>query len=159
MGIFDRFKKIKKTEGKKAPKKPIAKAEKDLEEDKKQAVVTPDGRLVSIAKKEAKVKKIKPKKQDTGLAYRILIKPRITEKGSSLGIYNQYVFEVDKHANKIEIRKAIRKVYGIDPIKVNIINMSGKKVRYGRTEGRTKNWKKAIVTLASGQKIEMQEGL
>lgn len=158
MGIFDRFRKTKKKEEKEVKEKPKVKAEKK-EEIKQQAVMTPDGRLVSVPKKEEKAKKIKIKKEDTGNAYRVLVKPRITEKGSSLGVYNQYVFEVADQTNKIEVRKAIKKVYGVDPIKVNIINMSGKKVRYGRTEGRTKNWKKAIVTLAPGQKIEMQEGL
>lgn len=158
MGIFDRFRKTKKKEEKEVKEKPKVKAEKK-EEIKQQAVMTPDGRLVSVPKKEEKAKKIKIKKEDTGNAYRVLVKPRITEKGSSLGVYNQYVFEVADQTNKIEVRKAIKKVYGVDPIKVNIINMLGKKVRYGRTEGRTKNWKKAIVTLAPGQKIEMQEGL
>ena len=85
--------------------------------------------------------------------------PLITEKGSYLSSTNQYVFAVAPQTNKIEVRKAIRKVYGVDPIKVNIMNFSGKKVRYGRTEGRTKAWKKAVITLAQGQKIEIQEGL
>jgi len=160
MGIFDRFKKVKKEE-KKALKKPIVKAEKKIEKEeaKREKIVTPDGKLMTVPKKEMKAKKEKPKKEDTGDAYRVLIRPLITEKASSLGIYNQYVFSVAKHTNKIEVRKAIKKVYGVDPIKVNIINNQGRKVRYGRTEGRTKDWKKAVITLPAGQKIEIQEGL
>ena len=163
MGILDRFKKKKGEEKEEVKEKPKIKArqkkEKKKEEPKRQAVVTPDGRLVSAPKKETKAKKIKPKKEDTGHAYRVLIKPLITEKASSLGMYSQYAFEVAANANKIEVKKAIKKVYGVDPIKVNMMNISGKDVRYGRTEGRTKDWKKAIVTLAPGQKIDIQEGL
>lgn len=161
MSIFDKFK--KKEEKKAEPKKSVAAAKsekKAKEEVAKQTVVTPDGRLVETAKKvEAKPKKAKAKKEETGDAYRVLLQPLITEKSSMLGISNQYVFAVAKTANKIEIRKAIRKVYGIDPIKVNVINVGGKEIRYGKTQGRTRNWKKAIITLAQGQKIEIQEGL
>lgn len=150
MGLLDKLK-IKKFGDKK---------KKEKVEEKQETVVTPDGRLVNVQKKgEAKPKKAKLKKDDTGEAYRVLVKPLITEKGSSLGMFNKYIFEVTPHTNKIEIKKAIKKVYGVDPIKVNIINILGKKVRYGRTEGRTKHWKKAVVTLPQGQKIDVQEGL
>jgi large subunit ribosomal protein L23 len=74
-------------------------------------------------------------------------------------MYNQYIFQVAPGTNRVEVRKAIRKLYGVDPIKVNIINVRGKKIRYGRSEGQTKAWKKAVITLAAGQKIEIQEGL
>jgi len=168
MGLLDKLK-IKRFGGKKKEerqekikvdkKSASAKASADKKE-RQETVVTPDGRLVNVQKKgEAKPKKVKPKKDDTGDAYRVLIKPLITEKGSSLGIFNKYIFEVASHTSKIEIKKAIKKVYGVDPIKVNIMNVLGKKVRYGRTEGRTKHWKKAVITLPQGQKIDIQEGL
>ena len=163
MGLLDKLK-IKKFGAKKkaAGQEKVKVDSKKTEKigEKQEAVVTPDGRLVNAPKKgEAKTKKAKPKKEDTGEAYRVLIKPLITEKGSSLGIFNKYIFEVAPRTSKIEIKKAIKKVYGVDPIKVNIINILGKKVRYGRTEGRTKHWKKAVVTLPQGQKIDIQEGL
>ena len=155
MGIFDKFK--KKTPVKTEPKKEKVKKASPAPT---KAVVTADGKLAAVAgKKDEKQKKVKPKKEDTAEAYRVLIKPLITEKGSYLGQNNQYIFEVAPATNKIEIRKAIRKVYGVDPIKVNVINYNGKEIRYGRSEGRTKQWKKAIITLATGQKIEIQEGL
>jgi len=168
MGILDKFKikksPVKKTAEKKEQSKPDKKsipARAAVEKDEKSgAVVTPDGRLVSAPKKsDTKTKKVKPKKDDTGEAYRVLIKSLITEKGSSLGMYNQYIFEVAPFTNKIEIKKAIKKIYGVDPVKVNVMNISGKQIRYGRTEGRTKHWKKAVVTLPQGQKIDIQEGL
>ncbi|MFA5135117.1 MAG: 50S ribosomal protein L23 [Patescibacteria group bacterium] len=155
MGLFDKFKFKKKPERKleRKPGPPQHSAPK-------QPVVTPDGKLVNAPKKEgAKPKKAKAKKLDTGDAYRVLLRPLITEKGSMLGVNNQYAFEVAPSSNKVEVRKAIRKVYGIDPIKVNVLNVSGKQVRYGRAEGVTKHWKKAIVTLPEGQKIDIQEGL
>ena len=61
--------------------------------------------------------------------------------------------------NKIEIKKAIQAVYGVMPLKVNISNLSGKKIRLGRVQGVTKNKKKAIVTLKAGDKIQVYEGV
>ncbi len=92
-------------------------------------------------------------------SYKFLIKPLITEKASSMGADGKYIFAVSPTANKIEIKKAIRTVYNIEPIKINILNYSGKSVHYGKTSGKTKNWKKAIVTLKPGEKIEIYEGV
>ena len=88
-----------------------------------------------------------------------MIKPLITEKASSLGVLNKYVFAINPRMNKIEVIKAIRTIYGVDPVKVNILNFSGKKVKYGRISGQTKSWKKAVVTLREGDKIEVYEGV
>ncbi len=94
-----------------------------------------------------------------GNAYRILVKPLVTEKVSNLGVLNKYVFAVAPEANKIEIAKAVKEVYGIKPVGVNIINRLGKKARYGRISGWRKDWKKAIVTLPKGQTIKIYEGV
>lgn len=114
-------------------------------------------------KKEAEVKKeeVRPKvkREETGQAYKILIRPLITEKTSFLGQYNQYVFEITPKANKIEIARAFKNLYGIKPISINIMKIKGKEVRYGRTSGRTKNRKKAVITLKQGEKIEVYEGV
>ena len=61
--------------------------------------------------------------------------------------------------NKVEIKKAIRTIYNVDPIKINVSNFSGKQVRYGRMSGKMKDWKKAVVTLKAGEKIEVYEGV
>ena len=92
-------------------------------------------------------------------AYKILVKPLVTEKVSNLGALNQYVFAVALKTNKIEVAKAVKEVYGIKPVSVNMIKMAGKKARYGRISGRRKDWKKAIVTLPSGQTIKIYEGV
>jgi large subunit ribosomal protein L23 len=94
-----------------------------------------------------------------GNAYRILIKPLVTEKVSNLGVLNKYVFAVAKEANKIEVAKAIKEIYGVKPVGVNMINRLGKKARYGRISGWRKDWKKAIVTLPQGQTIKIYEGV
>ena len=83
----------------------------------------------------------------------------VTEKGTYLASQNKYIFEVTPWANKVEIKKAIKAVYGVEPIKVNIVTLSGKKVRYGRTHGKTKDRKKAVITLAEGQTLEVYEGV
>jgi len=65
-------------------------------------------------------------------AYRILIKPLITEKAAGMGPLRKYVFAVNVNANKINVSNAINEVYGIRPVKVNIINVQGKKLLEGR---------------------------
>ena len=72
---------------------------------------------------------------------------------------NKYLFEVSPKANKVEIKKAVQAVYGVSPVKVNIINLSGKKIRYGKVRGKTKDKKKAIITLKQGETIEVYEGV
>ena len=88
----------------------------------------------------------------------ILIRPLVTEKVSSLNEKGKYGFIVDVRANKVEIKDAVKKMYGVTVEKVNTINVMGKrKVRYtkaGVVEGRKANYKKAIVTLAKGEVID-----
>lgn len=88
-------------------------------------------------------------------AYHHLIKgPIITEKTHSLKeAGNKLTLEVDVKANKIEIRKAIEALFKVKVLAVNTIRMMGKKKRLGKSEGTRPSWKKAIVTLAPGEKI------
>ncbi|MBI2459303.1 MAG: 50S ribosomal protein L23 [Parcubacteria group bacterium] len=104
---------------------------------------------------------VKPgeKKSFRGQAYKVIMKPMVTEKVSGLGALNKYVFAIAKNTNKIEIAKAIKEIYGLKPVSVNVIRMSGKKARYGRISGRRKDWKKAIITLPQGQTIKIYEGV
>ncbi len=88
----------------------------------------------------------------------ILKQPLITEKMSMLANKRQYAFAVDSNANKIEIREAIEKKFNVDVESIRTIFVKGKKktqlTRRGRFEGRTPNWKKAIVTLKEEQEID-----
>ncbi len=107
---------------------------------------------------EGKVKKDKDKKV-SGRAYRVLVKPMVTEKATNLSAVNQYVFMIDNDANKIEVAKAIYEVYGVKPTEVNIIKVKGKKVNRGKITGKRKDFKKAIVTLKKGESISVYEGV
>ncbi len=109
---------------------------------------------------EAKKEKVAAKgKKIAGSAYRILVKPLITEKATNLVGQNKYAFVVDINANKIEVAKAIEEVYGVKPSNVNVIKMKGKQVSRGRIVGRRKDFKKAIVTLKKGEAIKVYEGV
>ena len=79
----------------------------------------------------------------------------ITEKMATLGPYNKYAFKVDSQANKTEIKKAIEEVYKVKVDKVNTLTVKGKKKRVRWQEGKTAGWKKAVVTLKPGDKIEI----
>ena len=90
----------------------------------------------------------------------IIIKPIVTEKSMSDMEEGKYTFKVDRRINKSEIKKAIENVFGVKVEKVNTMNMQGKLKRQGAHEGRTPNWKKAIVTLKEDSKrIEFFEGM
>lgn len=109
-------------------------------------------------KKSTKSKKLASNSRYDG-AFRVLVKPLVTEKATDLSTHNQYVFVVSDKANKIEVAKAINIVYGIKPVSVNIISMKGKVVARGKIKGQRKDWKKAIVTLKKGESIKIYEGV
>jgi large subunit ribosomal protein L23 len=103
----------------------------------------------------------------------IIKRPLLTEKGSVLKetggrpdqqidaeqVQPQLMFEVARDANKIEIKYAVEKLWNVDVIKVRTSVVRGKQKRVGRFVGRISNWKRALVTLAAGQKIEFFEGV
>lgn len=92
-------------------------------------------------------------------AYRVLLRPLISEKATHAQALNQYFFAVAPNTNRIEVAKAIKEVYGIAPIKVNIIKLEGKVRNFGRIAGKRKDWKKAMVTLPKGKTISLYEGV
>jgi large subunit ribosomal protein L23 len=71
----------------------------------------------------------------------------------------RYTFEVDRRANKPMVRRAVEQIFKVDVTAVNVINVPGKTRRVGRSVGRTASWKKAVVTLRPGQRIEIFEGV
>jgi large subunit ribosomal protein L23 len=92
-------------------------------------------------------------KLDTGDAYRILIKPIVSEKSYTMAPGGKFVFKVNRKANKLSIRKAIEAVYDVHVTRVNTLNVEGKSRAFGKTRGTTAPWKKAIVTLKTGETI------
>ena len=88
-----------------------------------------------------------------------IISPNITEKATSLSEFNKIVFKVHKNANKNSIKKNIEKIFKVNVVKVNTINIKGK-VKLVRGKKSTKSgYKKAIVTLKKGQMIDLSTGI
>jgi large subunit ribosomal protein L23 len=84
----------------------------------------------------------------------------VTEKSAATKEeQNQYMFEVDTRANKIEIGRAVEKLFKVKVLNVRTANVIGKKKRMGRILGQKRSWKKAIVTLAPGSTIQIYEGV
>jgi large subunit ribosomal protein L23 len=92
--------------------------------------------------------------------HQIVKKILITEKSNvDREVANKYHFEVDRKANKVEITQAIEKLFKVKVNDVHVFNVLGKKKRMGRITGQRSSWKKAIVTLAAGSRIEIAEGV
>lgn len=87
--------------------------------------------------------------------YDILIRPLITEKNTNLMELNKYTFEVHREATKPQIKHAVETIFNVRVTKVHTMNVRGKLRRRGRSMGYTRDWKKAIVTLAEGDRIEI----
>jgi len=137
--------KLDKDSKEEAPKLEIIKEEKDdKKKDKKQVAVEADENKKSSTEKVS------------GIFFDVLVKPLLTEKITGLNKQNKYVFEVFRNVNKIEIKKAIKELYGVMPIDVNVINVMGKKIGVMRgRRGKRKSWKKAIITLKAGDSISL----
>jgi len=158
MAIFGKKKtdKSKADEKKSASKKTVKKTAK-VSDAKKASMkeMYSDGKKTGATEKKA----TETKKRKPGFAYRVLIKPLITEKASILQQENKYIFEVCESSNKIEIADAIEEVYNVRPTSVNTVRVIGKKVRSGKNVGKRKDWKKAVVTLPAGKIIKIYEGV
>lgn len=91
--------------------------------------------------------------------YQIIKKTLVTEKSTvARDAANQYNFEVHAKANRIEVRRAVEKIFKVKVLAVRVMNVRGKKKRSGKIMGERSPWKKAIVTLAPGSRIEIGEG-
>ena len=88
-------------------------------------------------------------------AYDVVIRPIITEQSMEDLDIKKYAFEVAKDANKIEIKKAIEEIFGVHVTRVNTLNVKPKTKRVRYIAGKTRTWKKAIVTVAEGQTIDI----
>ena len=94
--------------------------------------------------------------------YSIIIRPVVSEKGTILGEQGKYIFEVAPTANKIQIKRAVEEAFANKKVQVaavNIVHVTGKTRRRGRSVGQTRSWKKAIVTLRPGQRLDLFEGV
>ena len=179
MGIFSKLKRQKPIDdNKEEAKKAAAEAKKEEKEGKKAdrkkgqsaeekpAVAKPEEkkeekRADKSDKSKGKSAKKLPKgalaKDDGGQSARLLLEPVLTEKASHLEALGQYVFLVAPTANKVEVAEAVRDLYGVKPVAIKIVNVKGKRVRFGRTRGQRKDRKKAIVSLRQGDAISLTE--
>ncbi len=87
--------------------------------------------------------------------YNVIIRPIVSERSFDLMGQNKYTFEVAKQAPKEEIAAAVEKLFGVHVLKVNTINVKPKKKRVRYVAGMTRSWKKAVVTIADGETIEV----
>ena len=91
---------------------------------------------------------------------RIIKRMVVTEKSTAArDEENKYFFEVDRKANKVEIKSAVEKLFKVKVVDVRVMHVLGKKKRMGRTIGQKSSWKKAVVTLAAGSSIQFAEGV
>lgn len=89
----------------------------------------------------------------------IIKKPIVTEKTTRLMELNKYCFMVDRRANKLQIKEAIEEIFKVKVKDINTMRILGKMKRMGKYEGRRPSWKKAVVTLEPGSRIEFFEGV
>ncbi len=92
-------------------------------------------------------------------SYEVLRRPIITEKNIALQSQSKYAFEVADRANKRQVKEAVEKAFKVNVVSVNVITVHGKTKRMGRHQVKTSPWKKALVTLEAGQKIQFFEGV
>lgn len=91
---------------------------------------------------------------------KIIRMPLISEKSTNLRLdQNKYVFEVDRKANKLQIKEAVEELFGVKVEDVTTMTMHGRPKRLGRFEGRRPDWKKAMVKLKKGETIELFEAV
>ncbi|MDO8626224.1 MAG: 50S ribosomal protein L23 [Candidatus Magasanikbacteria bacterium] len=91
--------------------------------------------------------------------FNIVIRPLVTEKSARAESVRKYTFIVAASANKTEVKNAVKNMYGVLPVSVNIVNVQGKNIRFGKSRGRRSDFKKAIVTLPKGEKLTVHEGV
>ena len=91
--------------------------------------------------------------------YDVIIRPLITEKATILAGLSKYAFEIDRRANKPQIKKAVEIAFKVKVTKVNTMNVAGKRRRTGNRITKASDWKKAIVTLQEGDTIQIFEGV
>lgn len=143
MSILNRFKSKKEQEVAQKVPTAVDAPQKSVEKSEKKGV----------EKKQKKGKQVRP------LTTRVIITPLVTEKAARLGALQTYVFQVARSATRVEIAKAFKDLYGVQPTRVNVVNMRAEPVHFGRIFGKRTAWKKAMVTVPKGKEIQVYEGV
>lgn len=132
----------------------VAQEEKEVEKVKEPSFVAPSPKPRSALDKASNGKGRKKKKADKKFNSFIIQAPHITEKATDLQTKNQYTFRVSLNSNKTEIKKTIEQLYNVDVLSVKIIKVPRKRRKVGKVSGWRKGYKKAIIRIEEGQKIE-----
>lgn len=149
MGFFSS--KNSKQETKKEAKPKSAKIDLKAQEE----ILTPASQQAAAAKADV----AKANQGQAGRSYYILRSPRVSEKAANMSAHNVYVLNVPVEANKLEIAKAVKDLYGVKVEAVRTARGIGKKLKRGRMTGQRNRWKKAYVAIKQGQKIDLYEGV
>ncbi len=147
MSLLDRFKNKKEKElTSESPKKveTVEKKEKKTEKE---------------GEKTEKKETTKAKKVLRGETTRVIVAPVVTEKAAHLAEKNTYVFRVQVKATRVQVASAFKELYGVQPVRVNMVNLRAEPVRFGRSKGRERAWKKAYITTPKGKSIQVYEGV
>lgn len=158
MGIFDRFKRKKAETPKHAEQDiPVAKKERAKDSVAKSSDTTADATKAPESEAAAKTVAKKETVKRSGHISDILLRPSFTEKTHKLADKHHVVVEVARHANKIMVKEAFKATFGVTPVSVRIMVTKGKRMRFRGTRGQRKSVKKAIITLAKGEHIDLFE--
>lgn len=152
MGIIDRIKKTTKTD-ETAEAKPVKKAAVKKAAPAKKVAKTETAPVVVPA--DASAAPIVTKSTNT-----VLVRPVVTEKAATAQTSaNKYTFIVARWAKKAAVKAAVKEVYGVEPVAVNMINVEGHRMRFAKNTGKRSDFKKAIVTLPAGKTITIHQGV
>jgi large subunit ribosomal protein L23 len=105
--------------------------------------------------KKASVGETVAPKSISRFAADVFIAPLVTEKTAGLSTKNVLVFRVAQRATRVAVKQAMKELYGVVPVKVNMVTVRPRAMRFGRTQGKTKGYKKAMVTLPAGKTIDV----
>lgn len=151
MSIFDRFKKANEAPQKASVAKQVVAADDAVAPVEAQE--TPKKKTKKVAEKAPAIRAV------SSFASRTILAPIVSEKTAHLSDEDIMVFRVPTSANRIMVRQAVKELYHVSPLWVNIVNVRGKTVRFGGREGRQSDIKKAIVKLPKGTRIDVFEGV
>ena len=157
MGIFDKILGKKEKAEKKVEKSARGGSTSIVEVEPPKKVEKKPAAKPEKTKKEAAKRMVA--KKDENITHKVLLENLISEKSTELATQSKYVFKVTKQAGKFQIKEAIEGYYGVQVVGVNTIKINPKKRIHGRTVGWKKGYKKAIVTLRSGDTIAAVEGV
>lgn len=146
MGLFDKIRQRRHRKDDSAIPQKMAKVEVPKEAAKKEL------------EKEIKHDTLR-KTADQGSAYRVIVRPYVSEKAATHEVRGEYSFVVDVRATKEEIKRAVKALYGVMPERVRTVNVEGKMGRFRGVVGRKSDWKKAMVQLPKGTMIDIHEGV